>query len=78
MVDQKDQDQTRFIINEKFNKIIKNRYNNVHSTIPLTNNNYNKERKILIGLEQKLSDNKALVTKADKGNTVVIMDRRCV
>ena len=68
MVDQKDQDQTRFLINAKFNKILKNGYNNVLSSIPLTNNNYNKERKILIGLKQKLSDNKALVTKADKGD----------
>ena len=75
MVDQKDQDQTRFLINEKFNKIIKNLYNNVHSSIPLTNTNYNKKRKISIGLKQKLSDNKALMTKADEGNTVVIMDR---
>ena len=60
------------LLNDKFNKINKNQSNNIYP--PLTNINCNKERKILSELRLKLSVNHALVTKADKGNTVVIMD----
>ena len=66
MVVQKDQDETRFLINDKFNKIIKNQSNNIYSSAPLTNINYNKERKILSDLRHKLSDNHALVTSSIK------------
>ena len=71
--DQHEQNKVRFLINDKFNKII-DRHNinkNIHS---VSSANYKKERKTLINLKKKLTDNHALVTKADKGNTVVIMD----
>ena len=37
--------------------------------------NYNAERRILKTLKKKLSDDQALVTKADKGNTLVIINK---
>jgi hypothetical protein len=70
--EQQDQDKMRFLINEKFNKVIARKNNN--SILPAFSTNYNKERKTLVKLKKKLSDNHALVTKADKGNTVVIID----
>ena len=71
--DQQEQNKMRFLINDKFNKIIE-RHNINKNIRSVFSTNYNKERKTLVNLKKKLTDNHALVTKADKGNTVVIMD----
>ena len=61
----------QFLINDKFNKII-DRHNINKNIRSVFSTNYNKEWKTLVNLKKKLTDNHALVTKADKGNTVAV------
>ena len=68
------QNETRAIINNKLNKLLENKVTNNNSVLKI-NQKYVKENKILKQLKTKLNDNNALVMKADKGNTIVIIDK---
>ena len=66
------QNEARVMINNKLNKYIKH----VEHNKPLTSNNrHHAEIKTLKQIKNKLSDNNAFITKADKGNTIVVMDK---
>lgn len=55
--------------------LINNKLKHPHTKIPKINYKYSKEIKTLKQIKTKLSNNGALITKADKGNTIVIMDK---
>lgn len=61
------QNEARFLINNKLNKYL-------NKITPKLNYKYTNEVKTLKQIKEKLSNNNAMITKADKGNTIVIMD----
>ena len=67
------QNETLAVINNSLNKCLKTITNN--EKLCKVNQRYLKENKTLKQIKTKMIDNNALITKADKENTVVIIDR---
>lgn len=75
--DPKIQTEARILINNKFNNVLKNRNHTLGiqpSHILQKHVRFSKEFKLLKQIKAKLIDNNAFITKADKGNTLVVMD----
>ena len=68
---QDSQNETRVIINKKLKQIIKTNGTNTKSQ-----NKFRKHAKNIKNIKQKLTDNNAIITKSDKGNTVVIINQQ--
>ena len=66
----KRQEETRAIINNKINKVIKK-----DTHIANLQNKYKRDARITRNVYEKLRHDNAIVTKADKGNTVVIINK---
>ena len=65
----------RNYVNKKTNKIIKNRDNdnNNNNKINKLKHKHKQESKIINKIKSKIKDNNAIITKSDKGNTIVIV-----
>ena len=74
IADPKMQDEACHLINNRFKRFM-NTHMSPNSSSHLINNNSSRESyKILKQIKTKLHDNNAIICKADKGRTLVIMD----